>query len=148
MKFTEQIIIFLLAGLVSVIANFVGYHVPIVDSIMAVGLLLIVTWVGMGVSHIIPIKLPNVFWISVVAMLSTSSLNPFASTFITVLGKINFMAIATTILAYAGLSIGKDLKLFKEISWQMVIVALVVYTGTFVFATSIAQLVLKFEGVI
>lgn len=148
MNLFEQFGIFILAGIVSIVANVVGYHVPVGESIAAVGLLLAITFVGLGVSQVVPGKLPNVFWISMVAMLSTSSLNPMASTFVAILGKINFMAIATTILAYAGLSIGKDLKLFKEISWKMVIVALVVYSGTFVFATLIAQVVLKFEGTI
>ncbi|WP_406541675.1 hypothetical protein [Clostridium ljungdahlii] len=62
------------------------------------------------------------------------------------LEKIDMIALTTPVLAFAGLSLGKDLKLFKSLSWKIIIVALTVYTGTFVFATMIAQIVLKATG--
>jgi hypothetical protein len=44
--------------------------------------------------------------------------------------------------------VGKDLNIFKKMSWKIVLVALAVYTGTFVFATIIAQMMLKSMGLI
>ena len=56
------------------------------------------------------------------------------------------MALATPILAYAGLSFGKDLNEFKKLGWRIVVVSLVVYTGTFLFATVIAEIGFRLTG--
>lgn len=146
MKIAEQIIIFILVGIITLIANSIGYKMPIADALAGMGLLIVITLIGQLVAAICPVKIPMVFWISVIALLSTSSLNPAGQQLAALINKINFMAIATPILAYAGLSIGKDLKLFKNIGWQMVIVALAVYTGTFLCATVIAQIIFAIQG--
>ncbi|WP_192811839.1 hypothetical protein [Priestia filamentosa] len=56
------------------------------------------------------------------------------------------MAIATPILAYAGLSFGKDLKEFRKLSWRIVVISIVVYTGTFVLSTLIAEFGFRLTG--
>jgi hypothetical protein len=86
--------------------------------------------------------------VSVIAILSTTPLSPVAKTVTYFTGKVDFLALCTPILAYAGLGVGKDLEDFKKISWKIVIVALCVYTGTFLFATMVAQVMLHVEGVI
>ncbi|WP_288184436.1 hypothetical protein [uncultured Sporomusa sp.] len=129
------------------INNYIGFGVPLRDSLGGVILLIAITIVGMLITDFVPLKMPSVFWISLVAILVTSSLNPYGSLFDKqYLGKINFLAISTAILAYAGLAVGKDLKLFKQLSWRIVVVALAVYTGTFLGAAVIAEFVLRFTG--
>lgn len=56
------------------------------------------------------------------------------------------MALATPILAYAGLSLGKDLESFKKLGWRIIIVSLFVYTGTFLFASFFAEIAFKLLG--
>lgn len=56
------------------------------------------------------------------------------------------MAIATPILAYAGLPFGKDLKEFRKLSWRIVVISIVVYTGTFVLSTLIAEFGFRLTG--
>ena len=59
-----------------------------------------------------------------------------------------FLATTTPVLAYAGLSLGKDLGAFRRLSWRIIPVALAVTAGTFICATALAQLVLHLEGLI
>ena len=49
------------------------------------------------------------------------------------------MALTTPILAYAGLSIAKDIPAFKRLGWRIVVTSLLANTGTFIFAVLIAH---------
>jgi len=125
-KWLEQTQIFLLVGVITLIGNYIGYKVPIMQALPGMLLIILITLVGVAISVLIPIKqLPAVFWISVIALLVTSPINPYGAMLDKqYFSKINFMAIATPILAYSGLSLGKDLKLIKTLSWKIIIVAL------------------------
>ncbi len=54
-------------------------------------------------------------------------------------GKINFLALATPILTFAGLSIAKDIPAFRQLGWRIVVVSFMANAGTFLGATLIAQ---------
>lgn len=142
----KKLIILLWIGFISVIGNTISEKVPLKISFIGMGILIIVTIIGIIIKKIIPIKLPVVFWVSVVAVLLTSPINPYGS-FLDkeYLSKISMLALTTPVLAFAGLSLGKDIKMFKNLSWKIVVVALTVYTGTFVFASIIAEIVLRLE---
>ncbi|WP_371363569.1 hypothetical protein SRRS_44490 [Sporomusa rhizae] len=148
MKIRDMFIAFVLMGVMAVAGNTIGYKMPVMDAIIGYAIMLVITLVGAGFSKIIPIKLPMVFWISIIALAVTSPFSPFATTITAYTNKVDFMALCTPILAYAGLAVGKDLDAFKKMSWRIVIVALAVYTGTFLFATMVAEVMLRFEGVI
>lgn len=90
--------------------------------------------------------MPAVIWISLIALIVTTPIFPYNERIVEITGKINFMALATPILAYAGLSLGKDLESFKELGWRIVVISLVVYTGTFLFATLFAEIIFKLQG--
>ena len=62
--------------------------------------------------------------------------------------QVTFLATTTPVLAYAGLSLGKDLGAFRRLSWRIIPVALAVTAGTFICATALAQFVLHLEGLI
>ncbi|HWR39991.1 MAG TPA: hypothetical protein VN611_10870 [Patescibacteria group bacterium] len=148
MNWMETIIIFAVTGIITVAGNTVGYGHPVDMAIGGYLFMMILTLLGMALANYLPFKLPMVFWISILAVLSTSPISPIAKTVLAYTNKVEFMALATPILAYAGLAVGKDLDMFKNMSWRIVVIALLVYTGTFVFATMIAQTMLKVEGLI
>ncbi len=150
MKISEYGLILLIAGVMAVIGNKIGYspNVPVSEAIIGYLIMVAITLVGIIVQRVLPFKLPIVFWVSIIAILSTTPISPIAKTVIYYTDKVAFLALCTPILAYAGLAVGKDLEEFKKISWKIVIVALCVYTGTFIFATMVAQVMLHFEGVI
>jgi hypothetical protein len=49
-------------------------------------------------------------------------------------GQINFLALATPILAFAGLSIAKDVPAFRRLGWRIVLTSLAANAGTFIGA--------------
>lgn len=140
--------LFLLVGVSVLIGNYVGYKVPVGDAIIGYLMIAGVMVVGMLVAKVDPLKLPSVFWVSIIALFLSMPICPFSKTIIKYTSKIDFLALCTPILAYAGLSIGKDLEMFKTLSWRIIVVALLVFTGTFVCATVVSQFILHFEGVI
>ena len=148
MKLERTVLILFIAGMMTMFGNTVSYKFPFGEAAIGYLMMLALTISGIVAAKIFPIKLPMVFWISIVAVLSTSPVSPVAQPIIYYTGKINFLALTTPILAYAGLAVGKDMEAFKKISWRIVVVALTVFTGTFLFATIVAQIMLKIEGII
>lgn len=93
-------------------------------------------------------KLPVILWASIVAAYLSSPYFPYSEVLVQVTNKVSLLVICTPVLAFAGLALGKDLAQFKTISWRIIPVSLAVFTGTFVFAALIAQVTLRWEGVI
>ena len=60
--------------------------------------------------------------------------------------KVNFLALCTPILAYAGIYTGKNLNTLKRTGWKIFIVALFVILGTYLGSAIIAQVILKILG--
>jgi len=155
MKWSEIIAALALTGVMTVFGNTIlSTHLPpekfvsMIDGVFGYAIMMVLALVGVACSKYLPGKLPMVFWVSVIATAATSPICPWAKEIGVATGKVDFLAIATPILAFAGLSIGKDLDKFKSMSWRIIVVALAVFTGTFVVASIIAQVMLKFEGLI
>jgi hypothetical protein len=159
MKWSEAIAILFVMGLIAVIGDVVGYKATlgkglsygqfIAEAATGYGIMFAIALLGIACSKVIPGKLPMVFWVSVLATLSTvPQISPWAKEISYFTGKVDFLALATPILAFAGLSFGKDLDKFKTMSWRIIVVALSVYTGTFICAAIVAQFLLKMEGII
>lgn len=142
----QKLFVLLWVGFVALIGNSISDKVSL--KISAIGMLILIgiTVLGMVIGKVVPLKLPTVFWVSIIAVLVTSPVNPYGAYIDSnYLSKIDMLALTTPVLAFAGLSLGKDLKLFKELSWKIVVIAITVYTGTFVFATIIAEVVLRLD---
>ena len=148
-KLQDMTIILILTGLFITVGNVIGYKVDWYSSIAGISIIVVIGLIGMAVSKL-PVlnRLPMVFWISIVAIIASLPDFPGSAWIIQTTKKVQFLAITTPLLAYAGLSLGKDIELFKKLSWRIVPVTLAVITGTFIFAAVIAQFVLKWEGAI
>lgn len=93
-------------------------------------------------------KLSPIFWVGIVGVVMSSPFFPLSGYINKASSIIQFAALGTPTLAYAGLSLGKDLPMLRKMSWKIVIVGLAVITGTFLMAAIIAQISLTIEGVI
>lgn len=93
-------------------------------------------------------KLPVIFWVSIIAAVLCSPLCPYGQEIYALTANISLAVISTIVLAFAGLSLGKDIDQFKKISWKIVPVSLAVFSGTFIFAALIAQVTLHWSGTI
>ena len=59
-----------------------------------------------------------------------------------VIKTVDFLSIATVMLTLAGLSLGKDIPLLKNIGWKIIPVGLVAITASFLLSTVIAEFAL------
>ena len=142
----EKVKIFSLIGIIAILGNWAGYGVNPIEALPGMAIIVVITIVGMAVTKLLPIKIPAVVWVSLIALFITTPIFPGNGWIVSQTEKINFMAIATPILAYAGLSLGKDIDSFKKLGWRIVLVSLVVYTGTFLFAAIFAEIAFKILG--
>ena len=99
---------------------------------------------GVFIHYIIPWKgLPAVAYIVTLGCIVTIPGVPGAEEMTAWVSKINFVALCTPILAYAGLAVGKDIGVLRTQGWRIVLVGLFVFVGTFVGSAVIAELVLR-----
>lgn len=95
----------------------------------------------------INLKLPNIIYISLLSiLLGIPGLSPIAGYFVAEVNKINLLALCTPILAFAGISLGKDIDEFKKQGVGIVIISLVTIAGTYLGGVIVAQLILMVTG--
>ena len=82
------------------------------------------------------------------ANLVASPISPARQFVIDAVGKINFTAPLTMVGAYAGISIGDQVKTFAKQGWKMILIGVFVMTGTFIGSAVIAQVVMMLTGTI
>ncbi len=94
-------------------------------------------------------NLPDIVYISAVAIsISIPGLFPFSDVCIARMDQIDLMSLITVLMAYTGISIGKDLGTFKQQGVAIIIVALITFFSTFVGSVLIGEAVLHMTGVI
>ncbi len=148
MKFSSALRIFIISGILALIGNFVGFKVNPVTALPGMLILLVIVIAGYGLSRVSPIKLPSIAYISALAIIASIPGVPGADLVTKYVGEVQFLALCTPILSYAGISIGKDLDSFKTQGFKIVVVTLLALTGTYVGSAIIAQVVLKLTGAI
>lgn len=133
--------IWVVVGFTALVGNALGYKTPI-DSASIAGMAIIIgtVIVGQGIYMLTRGVVPAVVWVTGVAMLLTYPSMPYAAEVAALTGKINFLALTTPMLAFAGLSIAKDIPVFRKLGWRIVVVSLMANAGTFLGAAIIAQI--------
>ena len=109
----------------------------------AIGALILVAITHLPVFN----RLPMVFWVSILAVVLSLPQFPGSDVLLSYTKQIGFLPITTVVLAYCGLSLGKDMEGFKRLSWRIVPVALAVAAGSFICATALAEVMLHLEGI-
>jgi len=148
MRAREWTFLLLIVSIIIIISNYIGYEVSIIESIPGVIILALITLGGYFLSKIIPVNLPMILYVSLLGLIVACPISPVSNVVIEEVGKISFMAPVTAVGAFAGIAMGKDLKAFKEQGWKLILVGLIVFTGTFVGSAVIAHIVLKLTNVI
>lgn len=146
MNLMNSFIVLLIVGAMSLVGNFVGYNNGIIESAPGMAILIAVSLIGIAMARYLPGGLPAVLYVVTLACIMTYPSFPFAQTINAYIAKVNFLSLTTPILAYAGISIGKDLDAFKKTGWRIVVLACIVFTGTFIGSTIIAEIVLRYLG--
>jgi hypothetical protein len=140
----ELLALWVLVGALSLAGNWITYKTaPDAPVIAGMGIIIGVVAVGYTLYRVTQRRIVAVLWVSLVGMLLTYPGFPHASTVAALTGKINFLALTTPILAFAGLSLAKDVPAFRRLGWRIVLVSFMANAGTFIGATVVAQLFMQ-----
>lgn len=115
----------------------------LISALPGIVILYAMSMVGLVITRFAPFYLPAVAWVSLVSIILTLPWLPGSAWIVEQLSSVNFLAIVTPVLAYAGLALSqRELGMFRQAGWKLVIIALLVFTGTFISSAVIAHLVL------
>lgn len=136
-------------GCITLTINSLSYNNPVMASIPGMLVLCGITFIGILLANVIPLKIPAMIYISIIALvISLPCFGSIAEFVYKSTSKIHTLGLCTVILAYSGVAIGKNWFEFKKMGWKGIVVTLLVILGTFLGSAVIAQFVLKAQGVI
>ncbi|NRB57096.1 MAG: DUF3100 domain-containing protein [Salinicola sp.] len=106
-------------------------------------ILYVMTLIGLVITRAAPFYLPGVAWVSLVSIVMTLPFFPGSGWIVDQLAAVNFLAIVTPVLAYAGLALSRrEFGMFRRTGWKLIIISLLVFTGTYVGSAVVAQVLL------
>lgn len=155
-KVTEYVLILTISAVLIIIGNTINtltdanpdVWISPLQGLPGVLILLCIAFVGTVLGTIFP-KVPTAIWITLIGVLLAMPYNTITAPFVVEqVNKVGLLPTATPVLAYAGVSIGKDWIEFKKIGWRGILVAIFVMIGTYVGSALIAQAILSAQGII
>ena len=148
--FVQQLGLLLMVSVIIILTNVIGYKMPVKDSIIGVLLLSAISLIGLTISKFMSrfVKLPSMMYVSLLGLLLACPISPVKDIVVGTTTPVAFLAPATALGAFAGVSLGKDLKDFAKMGRKLVLITLFVITGTFIFSALVADIVLKMTGAI
>lgn len=87
-----------------------------------------------------------IVWATTIGALISSPWSPIGEATAQIVGSVDFLSIATVVLTFAGLSLGKDVPLLRQIGWKIIPVGIVAISASFLLSTVIAEFTLGFWG--
>ena len=148
MRYIEWLFLLVIGVCGTGLANFIGYDVGFMESLPGLAVLVIISMLAVVCTKVIPLKLPIVACCAIIGLLAACPLSPVRTFVIDAAAKINFTAPFTMVGAYAGLAIGDQLKTFVKQGPKILLVGLLVMTGTFLGSCIWDSLILKLTGAI
>lgn len=145
----DWILMLLIFASITVVINILSYGKSINESVPSILILIGITFIGVMLEKIIPLKIPAIIYISVIALVISLPFTGAVGEYIyNSTNNISTLAMCTVILAYSGVAIGKSWSEFKKMGWKGVAITLCVILGTFLGSALIAQAILKSQGII
>lgn len=148
MRYIEWLFLLVIGVCGTGLANFIGYDVGFMESLPGLAVLVIISMLAVVCTKVIPLKLPIVAYCAIIGLLAACPLSPVRTFVIDAAAKINFTAPFTMVGAYAGLAIGDQLKTFVKQGPKILLVGLLVMTGTFLGSCIWDSLIMKLTGAI
>ncbi|OKH87870.1 hypothetical protein [Thalassospira sp. TSL5-1] len=134
--------------LVGLVMNTVGPKIPLADGFMGMVVIYVISLAGLALTRFAPFYLPSVAWISLVGIIATLPGVPGSEWVVEQAKSVNFLALATPALAYAGFAIAKkEIEVAKHSGWKLALVACFVFLGTYAGSVLVAELILRLQGV-
>ncbi len=146
-KSSYQLLVMSVIGVIILIGQRISVGTSIVTALPGMVMLILAAMAAMIIKDLFPKSIfPAFGFASIIGLLLSMPYSPTSEVFLTNTNNINFMAITTPLLAFAGISVGNKIEALKEMSWKIVIISLIVFTTIFFACASIAHIVLSIQG--
>lgn len=143
----EKMAMLAVAGIIGLAANWAATGTTALEALPGMLILLAASAVGLLIAQVVPLKLPAVGWVSLIAILITIPGLPGSAYVLEAVGRLNFLALATPALAYGGLALTQtEFRIARTSGWKIVIVAICVMFGTYIGSVVVADLTLRLFG--
>lgn len=144
----EWVMVFAIIGAIILIGNWIGYDILPTTAIPGILALIAICLVGLIIHKLLPFKLPSIAYIGILGFILTIPAMPGSTYIVQWTSEVSLLALTTPILAYAGISIGSSWADFAKLGWRTIVVGMFVLLGTFMGSAIIAEVVLRFQGII
>ncbi|MCJ0277221.1 hypothetical protein J0W63_14490 [Clostridioides difficile] len=146
-KSSYQLLVMSVIGVIILIGQRISVGTSIVTALPGMVMLILAAMAAMIIKDLFPKSIfPAFGFATIIGLLLSMPYSPTTEVFLTNTNNINFMAITTPLLAFAGISVGNKIEALKEMSWKIVIISLIVFTTIFFACASIAHIVLSIQG--
>lgn len=146
-KSSYQLLVMSVIGVIILIGQRISVGTSIVTALPGMVMLILGAMATMIIKDLFPKSIfPAFGFATIIGLLLSMPYSPTSEVFLTNTNNINFMAITTPLLAFAGISVGNKIEALKEMSWKIVIISLIVFTTIFFACASIAHIVLSIQG--
>ena len=146
-KSSYQLLVMSVIGVIILIGQRISVGTSIVTALPGMVMLILAAMAAMIIKDLFPKSIfPAFGFATIIGLLLSMPHSPTSEVFLTNTNNINFMAITTPLLAFAGISVGNKIEALKEMSWKIVIISLIVFTTIFFACASIAHIVLSIQG--
>ena len=136
----------MLICILTLIGNWVATKVDPLTALPGMLFIFVICVVGVLLAKFVPIYIPTIAYVGTIALILTIPGMPFSKEILAAVGKVNFLALATPIIAFTSLSIAKDLDAFRTQGWRIVVAALITLFAVFFSAVIIAEICLRIQG--
>jgi Protein of unknown function (DUF3100) len=136
----------MLICILTLIGNWVAVKVDPVTALPGILFIYFICVVGVLLAKFVPIYVPTIAYVGTISLVLTIPGMPYSKEILAAVGKVNFLALATPIIAFTSLSIAKDLDTFRKQGWRIVVAALITLFSVFFSAVIIAEVCLRIQG--
>lgn len=144
----EWVLLLGIFGITALVGNWAGYDILPLAAVPGMITLIVICLAGFILRELIPVNFPSIAYISLIGVLVSMPWFPGSEKVVEWTTEVQLLALATPILAYAGIAIGRSWTDFVKLGWKTIVVATLVMLGTFLGSAVIAELILRFQGII
>ncbi|MGW5643932.1 DUF3100 domain-containing protein [Saccharopolyspora sp. NPDC003752] len=132
---------YLVVGAGGLLASAIGTRSFEIKDAVGIVVLLVLTWVCVRLAKLVPMVPASVFVLGIGTLLSANFL-PTGPLVADLMENMKVMLIGLPGLALIGLTLGRDIQALRQLSWKVVLVALLTYSSSFLAAAALGQTVL------
>ena len=125
------ILLLIIFSVITVIGNYLGYKHPMTDSLVGMGILSLITLIGVWLEREVPFDISSILYISIIGILIAFPGMPTSKFVLYYVSKVELLSIVTVFLAYVGIGMGKSWDEFKALGWRAIVITVLVIAATY-----------------